>query len=363
MKEFLEHILSSVTYVSVISFFTAAVISYLSFKPLLFIAKKFDLYDIPNSRKLHIHKVPILGGVGIFFAWIITVLIFLNYNAFPHFQFFLAGDLITVSLGIKDDVSGLDPMKKFLGQIIAALIVAVLGDYRITSFYGIFGIGELPYIVSILFTLFVFLIIINGFNLIDGIDGLAVSMGIIAFLFYGIWFLNSNSPNQYYLIAFAMVGSLVSFLRINISPAKMFMGDTGSMLLGFVAAFMATVYIEHHNQVCPVFKIPSNPILAMAAIFLPIYDTTRSFFVRLVRGKSPFKPDKNHVHHLLIRLGCTHMQATGILVLYSISVIVLTLILTKIKFGYLMTFTIIMIYTIILNTILYSLVKRKENNA
>ncbi len=363
MKVHIVNILTSGTYISFLIFLTAAVISYLSFKPLLFIAQKFGLYDMPNSRKLHLHKVPILGGVGIFFAWIISVLIFMNYNSFPRFQYFFAGILIIVSLGIKDDVSGLNPLKKFIGQIIAALIVIILGDCRITSFYGILGIGSLPYIISVLFTVFVFLIIINGFNLIDGIDGLAVSMGIIAFLFYGIWFFNSGDPNQYFLIAFAMVGALVSFLRINISPAKMFMGDTGSMLIGFIASFLATVYIEHHTQVCPVFKIPSNPILAMAAIFLPIYDTTRSFFVRLVRGKSPFKPDKNHVHHLLVRLGCTHMQATGILVLYSISIIAMSLILTKLKFGYLVTFTIIMIYSIILNIILYSLVKRKEQNA
>jgi UDP-N-acetylmuramyl pentapeptide phosphotransferase/UDP-N-acetylglucosamine-1-phosphate transferase len=265
-------------------------------------------------------------------------------------------------LGIKDDLSGLNPYKKFLGQIIAAFTVAVFGDYRISSFYGIFGISELPYWVSILFTIFVFLVIINGFNLIDGIDGLAVSIGILSSLFFGMWFFNIPEPNQYYIVAIALAGAAVSFLRINISPDKMFMGDTGSMFLGYIAAFLAIVFIEKHSEVCPFFNIQSSPVLAMAIIFLPIYDTTRSFFVRIVKGKNPFKPDKNHVHHLLIRLGFTHLQATITLVIYSLSVIFLTLWLTKIKMGYLLTFGIILLYSIILNTILYSLVKKKEAN-
>ncbi len=362
MKEYFFNILSFDSYKLILSFVTASLIAYLTFPPLLYIAEKFELYDTPNSRKLHKKKVPILGGVGIFFAWVITVLVYVDFHKFAGFQYFLMASIIIVSLGVKDDLSGLKPSKKFLGQIIAALVVAVLGDYRISSFYGIFGINGLPYWFSVAFTVFVFLIIINGFNLIDGIDGLAVSIGIIASLFFGMWFFNINEPNQYYIIAMALAGASVSFLKINISPARMFMGDTGSMFLGYIAAFLAVVFIEEHNEVCPFFKIQSSPILAMAIIFLPIYDTTRSFFVRIVKGKSPFRPDKNHVHHLLIRYGFSHLQATMILVAYSLSVIFLTLWLTKIKTGYLLTFGIILIYTIILNTVLFFFVKRKESN-
>ncbi len=362
MREYFFNILASDYYVLILSFITASFIAYLAFPPLLYIAKKFELYDTPNNRKLHKNKVPILGGVGIFFAWLITVLVYVDFRKFEGFQYFLISAIIIVSLGIKDDLSGLNPSKKFLGQIVAALIVAVFGDYRISSFYGIFGIGSLPYWFSIAFTVFVFLIIINGFNLIDGIDGLAVSIGIIASLFFGMWFFNISEPNQYYIVAIALAGASVSFLKINISPAKMFMGDTGSMFLGYIAAFLAVAFIERHNEVCPFFKIQSSPILAMAIIFLPIYDTTRSFFVRIVKGKNPFKPDKNHVHHLLIRYGFSHLQATVTLVIYSLSVIFLTLWLTKIKTGYLLTFGIILIYTIVLNTILFSFVKRKEAN-
>jgi UDP-GlcNAc:undecaprenyl-phosphate GlcNAc-1-phosphate transferase len=359
----IREILNSESYVSLLTFLTAGIISYFSIKPILFIAKKFQLYDIPTSRKIHNHKIPVLGGAGIFFAWLLSILIFIKYNTFSHFQFFLAGVIIVILLGLKDDISGLDPLKKFTGQFVAAFIVVVLGDYRITSFYGIFGIGQLPYLLSVLFTIFVYLIVINGFNLIDGIDGLAVSKGIIFSLFFGLWFLYIPEPNQFFLISFALLGALLPFLKVNISPAKMFMGDTGSMFLGFLAAFLATVFIEYHTSINTFLEITSNPVIAMAAIFLPIYDTTRSFFVRLVKGKSPFKPDKNHVHHLLIRLGCTHMQATGILVIYSLSVLAMSLYFAKIGTGYLITFTILMVYTIVLNYILYLFVKRKEKNA
>jgi len=362
MKEVFFEILNNNYYTLILSFLLSLVISHLSFPPLIFLAKKFDLYDIPNNRKLHKRRVPILGGIGFFFAWIITILFFVNFNKFNGFQFFLTAVLIIISLGVKDDLSGLNPLKKILGQVIAALIVAVLADYRITSFYGIFGIYTLPYFISVIFTVFVFLIVVNGFNLIDGIDGLAVSIGIIGSVLFGMWFFNVNEANQYFIAAISLTGALVPFLKINMSPAKMFMGDTGSMFIGFILAFLAIVFIERHNLECQVFRIQSSPILAMAIIFLPIYDVTRSFFVRLAKGKNPFKPDKNHVHHLLLRSGMSHLQATVVLVIFSLSVFFLTLVLTKNKVGYLVTLSIILSYSIILNFILFTVVRRKESN-
>jgi len=349
------------------SFTFSLIISYITIPPVRYIVEKLGIYDIPTSRKLHNTKIPILGGVPIIFAWLLTLLFFADFSTLHGFQFFLLAITIIVALGIKDDLSGLSANKKFLGEIVSATIVAMFVEGgRITSFYGIFGIGELPYWISILFTIFVYLIVVNGFNLIDGIDGLAVSIAIVSSVFFGLWFYFTDAPKHYFIIAFALSGGAIPFLRINFTKnieKKMFMGDTGSLFLGFVLTFITIAFIESYPTQCSLFHIQANPILAMSVIFLPIYDTTRSFFVRIIKGKSPFQPDKNHVHHLLIRLGLKQVSATIILVIYSISVILLALWLSYLKIGYLVMLTIIMSYTIILNIILYSLVKRKEKNA
>ena len=341
------------------SFVTGGIVSYLFYSPLLYLAKQFGWYDKPGERKLHSHKVPTIGGIGFFFGWLVSLLILFKFWEVKGFQFFLLGAVIIVSMGIKDDISILDFKKKFLGQILAAIIVVMLGDFRIESFYGILGINDLPYWASVVFTIFVFLLIINGYNLIDGIDGLAASIGILSSVVFGLWFLGTNMSNQYYLVAFALAGALVAFLKFNISPAKMFMGDTGSMLLGFVGAFLSVVLIMYHNETSSICNVPSNPVLAVSIVFLPLYETTRSFFTRLFSGKSPFKADNNHLHHLLLRQGLSHTQATIILVLFSITVIALEILFLHLKVGNLVSFGFLFIYAAIFNYLLYLKAKKK----
>ena len=342
------------------SFLTAGFISWVSIKPLLYLADKFNFYDFPDDlRKVHSKKVPTLGGIAIFLGWLISISLWVEFVKCPEIQFLITGVIILTFLGIKDDISVLDPLKKFGGQIIAAFVLVYFGDVRITSFYGILGLGQMSTWASIVFTILVFLTIINALNLIDGINGLASAISLLGAIFYTIWFYLIDQNLQHAILAAALAGALISFLRFNITPAKIFMGDTGSMVLGFLLAFFSVEFIQTNavNKFQDYF-FHSSPTLAIAILMLPLYDLFRSMFLRIIHGKNPLRADKNHIHHLLLRLNLSHEWVTFILVLYSITVIVIALLLRH--FNNHVTGVIILVYTILLNILLRYLVNKKE---
>ncbi|RKX17932.1 MAG: hypothetical protein DRP35_10110 [Candidatus Zixiibacteriota bacterium] len=205
----------------------------------------------------------------------------------------------------------------------------------------------------------VFLTIINALNMIDGINGLASSISLVGSIFYGVWFYLIDQNLQHAILAAALAGALVSFLRFNITPAKIFMGDTGSMVLGFLLAFFSVEFIQTNaiNKFHDYF-FHSSPTLAIAILMLPLYDLFRSMFLRIIHGKNPLRADKNHIHHLLLRLGFSHEWVTLILVLYSISSIAIAMLLRH--FNNHVTGVIILLYTILLNILLRYLVNKKE---
>lgn len=345
------------------TFLTASIITWLSVKPLIYITKKFNLFDYPDdTRKIHSEKIPTLGGISIFLGWLISVTLWMDFSICVELQYLILGVVLLAFLGIKDDISVLDPIKKFSGQIIAAIVLVIFGNIRITSFYSILGMGELPYWFSVVFTVLVFMTIINALNLIDGVNGLATTIALLGTLFYGIWFYLVGHNIQHTFVAAALCGSLLVFLRFNITPARLFMGDTGSMMLGFLLAFFSIDFIQTNaiNRTHELF-IMSSPTMAIAIIMLPLYDLFRVMFLRIIKGKNPFHADKNHIHHLLLRIGLPHMWVTVTLVLYSISIFALAVIFRK--FNNHVSGIILLGYTIILNLILHYLLKRKEKSA
>jgi UDP-N-acetylmuramyl pentapeptide phosphotransferase/UDP-N-acetylglucosamine-1-phosphate transferase len=183
----------------------------------------------------------------------------------------------------------------------------------------------MPYWVSVGFTLFVYLLIINAFNLIDGVDGLAGSMALMASVAFGYVFYVYNDISMVVLAA-AVVGALVPFLYINFSKQnKMFMGDTGSMILGFILAVFAVRFIDSSEHSVTSAYHNASPILVLSFLFFPLLDTLRIFFIRLViHKKSPFAADKNHLHHRFLSMGFTHMQTTVIIVSINAVLIVIS---------------------------------------
>ena len=289
------------------------------------------LYDEPNHRTSHKIKVPTLGGAGVFVGLIITISIFSGPGIDNELKYIIAALLILFFIGIKDDILIVDPRKKLVSQILSASIISILGDIRITNFHQLFGIGEISYLYSILLTILVVVFIINGINLIDGIDGLASGIGITAALFFGIWFWHSHYIS-YSTMSFALAGSLIAFFRFNVfgKDHKIFLGDTGSLIIGLIISVFAIRFLEYDLRIQGSWHIESAPAVVFGVLIIPLFDTMRIILIRLIQGKSPFSPDRQHVHHRLLELRKSHLQATMILIGFNVFFIVLSLLLQSI---------------------------------
>ncbi len=311
MTEFL-HTYPLVYYIIIVA--VSVLITLIAIPSILHVARTRHLYDdLGHFRKQHDHGIPRLGGVAIFVSFTITSLLFSMTDKSLPINYMLTACIILFAMGLKDDLSGVNSRTKFYIQFVAAAILVLLGDIRLSSMYGVFGIYDLPYWPSVALTILTIILLINAFNLIDGIDGLAATTGIIVNGGFAAMFVYMH---QYELaaVSLAMVGAIFGFLKFNLTPAKIFMGDTGSMLIGLISVVMAIKFIELNkftNVKSP--EIFSAPALAVAVLIGPIFDTIRVFVLRISNGVSPFVADRNHIHHRMLKLGFTHLQTTLIL--------------------------------------------------
>ncbi|NCI49110.1 undecaprenyl/decaprenyl-phosphate alpha-N-acetylglucosaminyl 1-phosphate transferase [Sediminibacterium roseum] len=345
--------------IAVILFLTALLGTMICIRSVISIAREKHLFDEPSEeRKIHIYKTPNLGGVGIYCAFMFSASLVIPLGDLPYFNCFVAASLIIFAIGLKDDLVGLGPTKKFLAQIAAAAILAFLGDLRFTSFHGLFGVTEISYPLSILVTILINIFIYNAINLIDGIDGLAGSLGLIGSLAFAVFFFMMKRQGEC-LLAIGFAGSLIGFLYYNISPAKTFMGDTGSLLVGFMLSMFCVRFVELNKG--PGSFFPAAPSIAFAILLVPIVDTVRVFMFRALRGRSPFVADSNHLHHRFINMGFTHMQTTGIIVLTNIIFISAALVFQNIGNAQLISF--LVLFSVITNFFFWNLSKSERRNA
>ena len=298
------------------------IISFLAIPVVLQIADQKKLYDVPDERKVHTHPVASLGGVGIFGGFLLAVLLSIQGRLNPEFQYFFAAALVIFFLGLKDDLVVLSPSKKFVGQVVAASILIHLGDIRLDSMHGLFGFEQLPDSFSYALSYLTIIVIINSFNLIDGVDGLAASLGTLTMLIFGTYFFITDYQ-AYALLAFAMAGSLVAFLIFNHHPAKIFMGDSGSLMVGLVNAILVIKFINVASDPSVAVPVESAVAVGFSILIVPLLDTLRVFAIRIFNGRSPFTPDRNHVHHLLLASGLGHAAVTFTCVLINIFFVVL----------------------------------------
>lgn len=304
----------------ILGFITAFTLTYLIIPTIIRVATERKLYDHPNERSAHYVPTPSLGGIGIFAGTICAVILWTPLYSFGSLQYILASFVLIFLIGIVDDLLPMSATKKFLGQVLVAVILAYKSNVRLTSLYGIFGIGALPELTGFLLSVIIIVGIINAFNLIDGVNGLAGGVGLVACITWGIWFAAAGSDAlPLAVVAFSLGGAIVAFLKYNFTPARIFMGDTGSLLIGTVCAILAIKFVEMNPQPL-IGDVPfrSAPAFAMAVLIIPVFDTLRVFLMRAVRGKSPFSPDKTHIHHLMLKAGLNHMQTTRMLVLVNI---------------------------------------------
>ena len=294
------------------------------------ISRLKNLMADPGERSSHVTKTPTLGGVAIFASTLISYFLWENPDEGQLIHLSISAIVILFFLGVKDDILVLSPKKKMFVQVAVSGLVVILADLRIENLFGIFGINEIPYLISLALTVFVFIALINAINLIDGIDGLAGGIGMIAGGMFGIWFY-LNGHYALACLAFSMAGSLVGFLRFNYSKtSKIFMGDTGSLLVGFMLTMFAIKFIQLNIE----YRFNPNasfsaPILAIIVLIVPIFDTLRVFIVRLKDKKSPFVGDRNHLHHILIDSGLSHFQSSVILWTFTLISTILFLTINK----------------------------------
>ena len=298
------------------------IITFLAIPVVIQVAEKKKLYDIPDERKLHTRLVASLGGVGIFGGFILASLLSIQVYQNPEFQYFFAAAIIIFFLGLKDDIMILSASKKFVGQILAASILIHLGGIRLDSMHGLLGFNELPEGFGLALSYLTIIVVINSFNLIDGVDGLAASLGVLTMTVFGVYFF-AIDYQAYALMAFAMAGSLVAFLIFNHNPAKIFMGDSGSLMIGLINSILVIKFINVSNTPFVAVPVQSAVAVGFAILLVPLLDTLRVFGIRIFKGRSPFTPDRNHVHHLLLDSGLNHAAVTFTCVGLNIGFIVL----------------------------------------
>lgn len=287
-------------------------ITFLAIPVIITVAERKKLFDIPDERKIHQTPIPSLGGLGIFAGFVLSCLVTVPFHIASEFQYFFAAGLVIFFLGLKDDILVISAIKKFIGQVLAAFLIIYKGGVQIQSMHGFLGIYELPEMFSLLLTYFTVIVIINSFNLIDGIDGLAGTLGVMAAVLFGMYFLLVNMQ-AYSILAFALAGSVAAFLIFNFPPAKVFMGDTGSMLIGLVNAILVIKFINVAQLPDTSFPIDAAPAIGFTILMIPLLDTLRVFGIRIIHRRSPFSPDRNHVHHLLLDKGFSHRSITFII--------------------------------------------------
>lgn len=297
--------------------------------------KRKKLYDIPNERKVHHNATPRLGGISFFPSMLLAFLCIIMYVPLSEeyslsvniwSAVYLIGLLIIYLTGILDDLLGLNALAKFTVQIATACLLPFCGLY-INNLYGLFGIWEIPYYIGIPLTVFIMVLIDNAINLIDGIDGLAASISLLALLGFLIYFSHYQVfVHTYSILIAGLMGALVAFLYFNLfgkieKNTKIFMGDSGSLSLGFTLGFL---FVKCASDNTAIWQTRQEALLVpLTLLFVPMTDVIRVTLYRFVHHKPPFLADKNHIHHKLMRAGLTQHQALASILVMAVFFIIL----------------------------------------
>ena len=280
--------------------------------------KKRLLGEYGEGRHVHKGYVPRLGGVAIYIGFLFSQLYFFisDFSSLDNpknYFLLLFGVLLLFVLGILDDLVDLKAHLKFYVQLLVAVILVWNADIRVESFHGVLGLNTLPIWFSYLFSILIITFFINAYNLIDGIDTLSSSIGMFVLVCFGLVFLYNGAYLET-VLAFSVFGALLGFWFYNKPPAKIFMGDSGTLSMGLLMAYFAIrvtdLPLDAEGTISPVF--------AFVVLSYPAIDTLRVFTVRILNGKSPFSPDRNHIHHLLLDMGYSHGKATRIIILFTL---------------------------------------------
>jgi UDP-N-acetylmuramyl pentapeptide phosphotransferase/UDP-N-acetylglucosamine-1-phosphate transferase len=307
-----------------ITFIAALCISLYATRIVVNVVQKLGFMDKPNIRSAAQKPIPTLGGIAIFFSFVFVSTIALSGNELPEMTYIITAMLLIFFVGLKDDIVTLSPAKKITAQIIAASIIVFMAEIRFTHLHGLLGIGEIGIIPSFLITAFTIVVIINAFNLMDGIDGLAAGLSILAAFVFGCWFYISGHTGYAFLCA-SLIGAIGGFFYMNVygHRYKIFMVDTGSLVLGTIISIFVIQFNEFNINQNQTYALASSPGISFGILFYPLFDTVRVMVIRILNRRSPFSADKNHLHHRLLLLGNSHRKSTYIIIGMNILFIML----------------------------------------
>lgn len=359
-----------------VGFALAAILGKLIIPGVLLVAFDKKLFDLPDERKVHDRPIPRLGGVT-FFPVIVFVISamslyqvhycdgymnFFKANVISELLALLAALILLYFIGVGDDLVGVRYSRKFFVQIVAAMLIPTAGLY-INNFYGLFGVGEIPAYVGIPFTLLLVVFVTNAINLIDGIDGLASGLSMVALVVFGITFAIGGMW-MYGLLAFVCVGVIIPFFCYNVfgnadKGHKIFMGDAGSLTLGFILSLMAIKYSMYRGDMSD--AVDGAPLItAFSILLVPCLDVCRVVIRRLKRKQNPFKPDRTHLHHKFLLMGFKPRTSMMLILLMAVCFIVLTHTLINVGVSADIVFVCDLLIWIIINIWFSFVIKRKE---
>jgi UDP-GlcNAc:undecaprenyl-phosphate/decaprenyl-phosphate GlcNAc-1-phosphate transferase len=341
--------LSTELYLLFLAFTLGVFISMMSIPPILDVAREKKLFDTFNARKLHHKTIPRLGGVAIFLGFVMSTIICTDEFDFEACNCIIASVILLFFIGLLDDVIPISAGKKFVVQVVAVTIVALLGEVSITNLHGIFGWHEISRTSGLLVTLFIMLTMINAFNLIDGIDGLAAGLAMLASTFFGTWFFLAGYY-EYAILSMALTGSLGGFFLFNVfgNRNKLFMGDNGSLVIGLLVAIQAVQFNEFSLYGGFTFGEVSAPPVSLAVVAIPMTDTLRVMIIRILHHKSPFSPDNIHIHHRLLLLFPGHLTVTLIIVTANMAIIGLAILFSTLQMAIVAQFMLVFLVSFVM---------------
>ncbi len=325
-------------FIQVLLFFGGSFfITYFLIPKIVWVAREKELVVKPDHRSSHHIVTPSFGGVAFFICFILCYSFLRSEFELMNSPFLIPAVTILFIIGLKDDLVVSTARAKIIGQLAAITILFLNNDFWQISFYGFLGVGELPIYISVPFIYLFMIGFINAYNLIDGIDGLASIVGVVilsglGLIFYVVGF------EFYFLVCILLIGSLLAFTRFNFSKSlkrKIFMGDTGSLFIGFLIGYLSIKVLSLSlSEVLQLNILPENlvPILLLINS-IPVFDTLRIMLARKLAKQAIFTPDRNHVHHILIDLGNTHLKTSMMLASINIFLIIIGYLLAQ-RFGW-----------------------------
>jgi UDP-GlcNAc:undecaprenyl-phosphate/decaprenyl-phosphate GlcNAc-1-phosphate transferase len=289
-------------------------ISVLFFPVIIKLLTKWQILDMPSDHKIHIDFTPSMGGISIILGVVFALLMSLSFEQWILYRYLFIGLGLMFFIGLRDDVLALNPKQKLISQFLPVFIIVFLDGTRLSSSYG--AVSQVtfgPWSASII-SIMTLVVITNAYNLIDGVDGLAGMVGLICLLFFGAWFFWIGEISIS-LIAFCFASSLIAFLFFNWQPSRIFMGDTGALMIGILLSYLAIRFINSNYQLpqgSPA-KFMGSIATVVCVLIIPVFDTTRIIILRMRKLQSPFRADRNHIHHQFLNIGFTHSQTVLIL--------------------------------------------------